>query len=159
VPVPVPVRPRASGDPGPDTLTERTGLPLARGRTERGRAQEHRGTHASYSVIKQPSFRGPSFGRAWGLPVSFPVPPNVRGCGAPEQTRKKDTRLSSAPPAFPAFAFHGARTRAAHSIRRGCSGSRPGVQLRTTPAGAGPVPPSRRLMTAPLDGRDFNNLR
>src|SRR5215831_19461142 len=74
-------------------------------------------------------------------PSLFPFP-KVRGCGAPEQTPEEDTRLSSAPPAFPAFAFHGARTRAAHSSRRGCSGVRPGVQLRTTPAGAGPAPPS-----------------
>src|SRR5215831_12244008 len=52
----------------------------------------------------------PGFGRAWGRPVSFFPFPQTRGCGAPEQTPEEDTRLSSAPPAFPAFAFHGART-------------------------------------------------
>ena len=39
------------------------------------------------------------------------------------------------------------------SSRRGLSGVRPGVQLRTTPAGAGPAPPSRRLARRPsMDG-------
>src|SRR5262249_9497676 len=33
----------------------------------------------SYSIVRQPSFIAPSFARAWGLPVSFPVPPKSEG--------------------------------------------------------------------------------
>src|SRR5262249_34374154 len=131
----------------PATLTP--GPPLARGRTEK-----------TDSIVKQPRFVGPRFGRAWGLPVSFSIPPNVRGCGAPEQTPEEDTRLSSAPPAFPAFAFHGARTRAGPIVADGVApGSARGCSCEPHPQVPVPIPPSRRLMKAPLDGRDANNLR
>ena len=56
----------------------KTGSPLSWGRTVRGPAQERRGTHSSYSVVKQPTLSGPRFGRAWGWPVSFPSP-QMRG--------------------------------------------------------------------------------
>src|SRR5262249_1174272 len=35
----------------------------------------HASAHQSCSIVKQPTLGGPSFGRAWGLPVSFPYPP------------------------------------------------------------------------------------
>src|SRR5262249_31225304 len=44
-------------------------------------------------------------------PSLFPFP-QTRGRGAPEQTPEDGPRLPSAPRAFPAFASHGARTRA-----------------------------------------------
>ena len=40
------------------------------------RAPVGRARFATSSIAKQPSFISPSFGRAWGLPVSFPIPPN-----------------------------------------------------------------------------------
>src|SRR5262249_49574073 len=43
---------------------------------------------ASYSIVIQPSFVSPRFGRAWGLPVSFPFPPK-RG-GVARQSRRQE---------------------------------------------------------------------
>src|SRR5262249_28585260 len=94
-------------------------VPLSWGRTEIERVQEHCGTHASYSIVKQRKLHRPQVCSGLGFARLFSRSPKVRGRGAPEQTPEEDTRLSSAPPAFPAFAFHGARTRAAHSSRRG----------------------------------------
>src|SRR5262245_64505406 len=83
----------------------------------------------------------------------------ARGCGAPEQTPEEDTRLSSAPPAFPAFAFHGARTHGGPIVADGVApGSARGCSCEPHPQVPVPVPPSRRLMKAPLDGRDVCNL-
>src|SRR5262249_14868548 len=75
-------------------------------------------------------------------PSLFPFP-KTRGCGAPEQTRKKKTRLSSAPPAFPAFAFHGARTRTSPVVAGGVApGSARGCSCEPRPRVPVPVPPS-----------------
>src|SRR5262244_1692489 len=57
-------------------------------------------------------FHRPQFWSGLGFARLFFRSPKARGRGAPEQTPEEGTRLSSAPPAFPAFAFHGARTRA-----------------------------------------------
>src|SRR5262249_52581433 len=94
----------------------------------------------SYSIVIQPCFVGPRFGQAWGLPVSFPIPPNVRGCGAPEQTREEGTRLSSAPRAFPVFAFDGAGPGAGPVVADGVlPGSARGCSCEPHPRV--PVPP------------------
>src|SRR5262249_38407017 len=119
----------------------------------------HALARVSYSMVKQRALHRPQVWSGVGFARLFSRSPKTRGCGAPEQTRKKDTRLSSAPPAFPAFAFHGARTQAGPVVADGAApGVRPGVQLRTRPAGAGPAPPLRRLARTPLSGRNLHNL-
>src|SRR5215813_4029354 len=88
-----------------------------------------RPTHSTYSIVKQPTLCRSRTLVGRGRARLFSRSPKVRGCGAPEQTPEEDTRLSSVPPAFPAFAFHGARTRAgpvvadgvAPGSARGCS--------------------------------------
>src|SRR5262249_38269021 len=166
------VRPRESGDPLFATAILTPG--------PRFRGGERRKT---YSIVKQPSFVGPSFGRAWGLPVSFSLPP-TRGVARREG-------------AWPGFrqtgpVFHGRARNAGtltHMPRASASSRRATRHLRlyafngsVGPAGslwaAGglpaaargrgsrlprsrvphPAPPSRRLATTPLDGRDGSTL-
>src|SRR5262249_6793135 len=57
-------RPRESGDPLFPAAILTPGPPLPRGRTEK-----------DISDCQTASFVGPGFGRAWGLPVSFSLPP------------------------------------------------------------------------------------
>src|SRR5262249_50294621 len=113
----------------------------------------------SYSMVKQRALHRPQVWSGVGFARLFSRSPKTRGCGAPEQTRKKDTRLSSAPPAFPAFAFHGARTQAGPVVADGVApGSARGWRRQPTPGGAGPAPPLRRLARTPLSGRNLHNL-
>ena len=153
------VSPRASGDQGVKRTDGKTGSPLSWGRTKRGQSSRTPGhariifspvarMSAATCGIKAPDIvsvtratnvrlfncetaQASSAPGLLGLgvgPSLFPFP-QTRGCGAPEQTPEEDTRLSSAPPAFPAFAFHGARTRAGPVVAdgvlpgsaRGCS--------------------------------------
>ena len=122
-------------------------------------------------------YAGPRLGRAWGLPVSFPSP-QMRGmarregacpdfAGRPEfvfragpdrRTLTHMTRASapSRRATAASFRLHGFGGRTSYSRSR-CSEAarcRPGTRLTfATPAGAGPVPPSRRLMKRPsMDG-------
>ena len=87
----------------------------------------------------------PDFGRAREGPSLFR--PLKRGDGRAEQARKKK---KPAPVGAPATSFRFRVSRCPDpsrpdSSRRGCSGVRPGVQLRTTPAGAA----SRPAITTP----------
>src|SRR5262249_13497214 len=89
----------------------------------------HALARVSYSMVKQRALHRPQVWSGVGFARLFSRSPKTRGCGAPEQTRKKDTRLSSAPPASPASASPGARTQAgpvvadgvAPGSARGCS--------------------------------------
>jgi len=183
------VSPRASGDPGVKRTDGKTGSPLSWGRTKRGQSPRTPGhariifspvarMSAATCGIKAPDIVSvtratnvrlfncetamrshPQVWSGLGFARLFSRSPKVRGCGAPEQTPRRKTRLSSAPPAFPAFAFHGARTRTSPVVAGGVvPGSARGCSCEPHPQVPVPAPPSRRLMKAPLDGRDVYDL-
>src|SRR5262249_60452404 len=112
-----------------------------------------------YSIVNQPSFTAPSFGRAWGRPVSFPFP-QTRGWARRAGAEEEETRASRrATRHLSAFAFHGARTQAGPVVADGVApGSARGCSCEPHPRVPHPAPPSRRLMKAPLSGRDACNL-
>src|SRR5262245_8994554 len=143
-----PFVPAQAGTQGPHSLTKRLG--------PRFRGGERRKTdiHLSNSQASSP----PGL-VGLGVGPSLLPSPQTRGCGAPEQTPRRKTRLSSAPPAFPAFAFHGARTRTSPVVAGGVlPGSARGCSCEPHPQVPVPAPLSRRLMKAPLDGRDLHDL-
>src|SRR5262249_38666429 len=144
---------RAQRHPGFCPRTERPRISLRSIRATNATAAS-----LAYSIVMQPSFVDPRFDRAWGLPVSFPFPPSEGVWRAGADAEEENAPVQRAPGFFPLSRSTVPGPGQALSSWRGCSGVRPGVQLRTTPAGAGPAPPSRRLMKAPLDGRDVYNL-
>src|SRR5262245_11982773 len=87
----------------------------------------------------------PDLGRARESPSLFR--PLKRGDGRAEQARKKKKPAPVGAPRdiFPLSRFTVPGPGRPGSSRRGCSGVRPGVQLRTTPAGAA----SRPAITTP----------
>src|SRR5215467_11319101 len=89
----------------------------------------------------------PDLGRAREGPSLFR--PLKRGDGRAEQARKKKKPAPVGAPRdiFPLSRFTVPGPGRPDSSRRGCSGVRPGVQLRTTPAGAA----SRPTLTTPHD--------
>src|SRR5262249_54734528 len=77
------VRPVSSAEVGCTRLRvrERAALACPEVRLGEGWHLEGRSVTRShpYSIAKQPCFVAPRFGRAWGLPVSFPIPPKSEG--------------------------------------------------------------------------------
>src|SRR5262249_52916456 len=121
--------------------------PLARGE----RKME---THGPQLIQLQPSFIAPSFGRAWGLPVSSSVPPKRGGVARQSRRQKKERACPARHRLFPLSRSTVPGPGPPLSSCGGCSGARRGAQLRPPPAGAGPAPPLRRLARTPLSGRN-----
>src|SRR5215475_2783938 len=100
----------------------------------------------------------PVLGRAWESPSLFPFPQKRGGVARQSRRQKKERACPARHRLFPLSRSTVPGPGPALSSWRGSSGVRPGVQLRTTPAGAGPAPPLRRLARTPLDGRDGRNI-
>src|SRR5262249_29065937 len=171
------VRRRASGDPGDKLADAETGPPLPRGRT--GTTQR---TNSTYSIVKQPSLSGPSFGRAWGRPVSFPSP-QVRGMARREGAlsgfrRTARIRLSGGPGSpdpdahdacvralsarhrgiFPLARFRRSDLPQSIVLQRGCPSAARGRGYVDHVRGCRPRPTFTTPHEAPLDGRDVHDL-
>src|SRR5499427_8263559 len=80
----------------------------------------------------------------------------ARRAGAEEEETRASRRATRH---LSAFAFHGARTRAGPVVADGVApGSARGCSCEPHPRVPHPAPPSRRLMKAPLSGRDVRDI-
>ena len=119
------------------------------------RSLQHSHSLLSEDQAHSQRYAGPGFASGAGGPVSFPVP--KRGGGRAEQARQEEENRACrrATRHLSAFAFHGARTRAGPVVADGVApGSARGCSCEPHPRVPHPAPPSRRLMRAPLSGRD-----
>src|SRR5262245_33078894 len=95
--------------------------------------------------MRSQRYAGPGLDAGAGEPVSFSVPPNEGVWRARADARRRYAPVQRAT-GFSRFRVsRGPDPSRPGSSRRGCSGVRPRVQLRTTPAGAA----SRPTITTP----------